>query len=32
MVGYTEWRLGQEFDEEGKKREESTTIGREKDV
>lgn len=21
MVGYTEWRLGQEFDEEGKKRE-----------
>ena len=22
MVGYTEWRLGQEFDEEGKKREE----------
>lgn len=23
MVGYTEWRLGQEFDEEGKKREET---------
>lgn len=24
MVGYTEWRLGQEFDEEGKKREEES--------